>query len=66
MTHGYFEFMSLSFKCENLVRDCKWSTSANSMSDLMRKINSHADHRHDKMLTSEDKMNIQASIKSCN
>jgi len=30
--------MAKSFKCADIEQDCKWSTSANSISELMRKI----------------------------
>ena len=56
--------MTKSFKCADIGHDCKWSTSANSISELMRKITTHAAYKHDTdVLTTKLKIMIQASIK---
>ena len=56
--------MTKSFKCVDMGQDCKWSTSANSMSELMRKIITHANYKHDiQEITTKLKIMIQASIK---
>lgn len=56
--------MVKSFKCADMGQDCKWSTSANSVSELMRKITTHANYKHDiQEITTELKIKIQAFIK---
>jgi len=48
----------------DIGQDCKWSTSANSMPELMRKIITHVDYKHDiQEITTKLKIMIQASIK---
>jgi len=56
--------MTKSFKCTDMGQDCKWSTSANNVFDLMRKISRHAEYRHDITVISQElKKKIQVSIK---
>ena len=56
--------MTKSFKCVDMGQDCKWSTSANNVFDLMRKISRHAECRHDITVISQKlKEKIQVSIK---
>ena len=56
--------MTKTFKCADMGQDCKWSTSANNVFDLMRKISRHAEYRHDITVISQKlKEKIQVSIK---
>jgi len=56
--------MTKSFKCANMGKDCKWSTSANNVYDLMRKISWHAEYKHDITVISQElKEKIQVSIR---
>ena len=64
MIDNYFKNMAKSFKCADIEQDCKWSTSANSISELMRKITTHVNYKHDiQKITIKLKIMIQASIK---
>lgn len=57
--------MTLSFECNNLIKDCKWSTSASSMHDLMRKINTHVEYKHDiEEMSQVQKNQLKAHIKN--
>jgi len=56
--------MVKSFKCTDIGQDCKWSTSANSIPELIRKITTHVGYKHDiQEITTKLKIMIQASIK---
>ena len=56
--------MTKSFKCADIGKDCMWSTSANSIAELMRKITTHAAYKHDTHeITTKLKIMIQSSIK---
>ena len=45
-------------------KDCIWSTRANNMYDLMRKISWHAEHKHDiREIPEKLKEKIKVSIK---
>ena len=56
--------MTKSFKCADLGKDCDWSTRANNVYDLMRKISWHAEHKHDiKEIPEKLKEKIKVSIK---
>ena len=58
--------MVLSFKCENMMKDCKWSTTAKSVHELMQKINTHVEIKHDiKEISEVQKNKIKAYIKTC-
>lgn len=57
--------MTKSFKCTDIRIDCKWSTSANSIPELMRKITTHLSYKHNTdIITTKLKIMIQASIKN--
>ena len=56
--------MAKNFKCADIGKDCEWSTSANTMSELMRKITTHSAYKHDTHeISTKLKIMIQASIK---
>lgn len=38
--------MTKSFKCADVGKDCGWSTSAPTESELIQQITEHAEHEH--------------------
>ncbi|MFQ5497071.1 MAG: DUF1059 domain-containing protein [Nitrosopumilus sp.] len=55
--------MAKSFKCADIGQNCSWVSTANTTSDLMKKIMAHVDFKHDMALTTGEKIKIQSSIK---